>query len=89
MVLVNEKVCLVIPARNAGETIKECLEAALKIKAAGQLSRIIVVDDGSTDDTAQIVKNLSVDCISTEPRGRSAARNTGWKKRCGRHYLVY
>jgi GT2 family glycosyltransferase len=40
---------------------------------------VIVVDDGSTDDTAAIVREYGVLPISTENRGLSSARNTGWQ----------
>src|SRR5262249_45823375 len=38
---------------------------------------VIVVDDGSTDDTAAIARQYDVRVISTENRGLAAARNLG------------
>ncbi len=76
----SKSVCLVIPARNAAETLRECLQAALEIKSQGELTRIIVCDDGSTDATPQIAQELGVSCIRSKPKGRSAARNLGWRE---------
>lgn len=48
----HEPVALVIPAYNEGQRIAGLLRTVCQ---AGLLSRIIVVDDGSTDDTAAVV----------------------------------
>jgi GT2 family glycosyltransferase len=44
---------------------------------------VIVVDDGSTDDTAQIAHGYDVQLISTRNEGLSSARNTGWQAASG------
>ena len=44
---------------------------------------VIVVDDGSTDDTAAIAGRYSVRLVSTENRGLSSARNTGLERATG------
>ena len=72
-------VCLVIPARNAARTLRPCLTAAVTILDQGQLARIIVVDDGSTDETAGIAAEFPVTCLRSPPSGRSGARNLGWR----------
>lgn len=76
----NFTVTVIIPAYNAGQTIEKCLKSIL-----GQSYRnleIIVVDDGSTDETYNICKSLEkVDSrlivIRQENAGPSAARNQG------------
>jgi glycosyltransferase involved in cell wall biosynthesis len=75
----GHSVCLVIPARNAARTIGRCLECAVAIRERGDLQRIIVVDDGSTDETAEIAQKFPVTCIRSEAGGRSSARNRGWQ----------
>ena len=75
----DRTVCLVIPARNAAKTVHRCLAAAATILEQQQLAQIIVVDDGSTDDTAKIAADVPVTCMRSPPRGRSAARNLGWR----------
>jgi len=49
---------------------------------------VIVVDDGSTDDTAAIAASHDFRVISTTNRGLSAARNTGWRAARG-EIVVY
>jgi cellulose synthase/poly-beta-1,6-N-acetylglucosamine synthase-like glycosyltransferase len=75
----TRSVCLVTPARNAARTIGRCLECAVAILERGDLQRIIVVDDGSTDGTAEIAEKFPVTCIRSEAGGRSSARNRGWQ----------
>jgi glycosyltransferase involved in cell wall biosynthesis len=70
-------VSIVVPAYNAAKTIGECLTAARNLDYTGELE-IIVVNDGSSDRTAEIasaVKGVSV--IDTPRGGVARARNTG------------
>ncbi|WP_286748572.1 glycosyltransferase family 2 protein [Marinobacter sp. UBA2688] len=63
---------------NAGLQLKECINSALSHNK-GELSRIIVVDNGSTDDSVAAVEGLScVEVIHTgENLGFAAACNIG------------
>ncbi len=72
-------VCLVIPAYNAAGTLRQCLDSAVPLLEQGQLSRIIVVDDGSTDATPDIAAAFPVTCIRRDHAGRGSARNVGWR----------
>lgn len=69
-------VTLVIPARNASDTLPACLQAATSYRGLGG---IIVVDDGSTDATGSIAQQPGVQVIQGQGRGAGAARNLGWK----------
>lgn len=75
----NPIVTLVIPARDAEATIKECLDAVLLIRDApgSPLARIIVVDDGSTDGTVAEAKQRGVEVLESGGKGAGAARNVG------------
>ncbi len=78
------KVSIVIPAYNEGKYIKECLETVLLIDYPGDLLEIIVVDDGSTDDTYKIAKSFeslskSVRVFTKKNGGKGAAINFGLK----------
>ena len=72
-------VTLVIPGRNAGRTIRPCLESVVRLRESGLLADILFVDDGSTDDTVEQVRELSVRCLKSDGQGPGAARNTGWR----------
>jgi len=70
-------ISVVIPAFNAGRFIRRTIDSIL-----GQTYRdyeIIVVDDGSSDDTAELVKSYGakVRYIYQENAGDGPARNTG------------
>lgn len=71
-------VSIVIAARNAAPFIGATLASAAS--QGKELGEIIVVDDGSTDATAAIVRNAPdrrVRLVSNQGLGVSAARNTG------------
>lgn len=51
---------IIIPAFNEGKTIKQCLRSAIDAQYPGT-KEILVVNDGSTDDTAFYIKELQND----------------------------
>ena len=71
------RISVVVCSYNGANTIRDTLEG-LKGLAYDDFE-IIVVDDGSTDSTAAIAGEYEVQLISTENRGLSNARNTGWQ----------
>lgn len=81
----DPKVSVVIPAFNAEEFITETIDSVL-----AQTYRdyeIIVVDDGSVDNTAELVRQFGnpVRYIKTENRGPSHARNVGIREAQGQY----
>lgn len=67
---------VVIPAHNAALFIRQAIESVLKQSTPP--SEIVVVDDGSTDKTAEILRGMGVRTLSLpSARGPSAARNLG------------
>jgi GT2 family glycosyltransferase len=68
---------VVVCSFNGSRTIGECLEAASKLRYPA--FEIIVVDDGSEDETAAIAAQHDVRLIRTPNRGLSHARNVGWQ----------
>lgn len=76
-------VSVVIPNYNYGRFIAEAIESVLA--QTHPIQEIIVVDDGSTDDSIEIIKRFSakVKLISQQNRGVGAARNVGVKSSNG------
>jgi glycosyltransferase involved in cell wall biosynthesis len=74
-------VSLVIPGRNCGDTIGACLEAVTPMleRPETQLREVVFVDDGSTDDTADVVRRFPIRYIRGDGSGPGAARNAGWR----------
>ena len=72
-------ISVIIPAYNVGEYIDKCLHSVLSQTYADL--EVIVVNDGSTDDTAGRMKKYEKDnrlrLIEQQNAGVSAARNTG------------
>jgi glycosyltransferase involved in cell wall biosynthesis len=70
-------VSVVIPTYNTGRFVVEAIESVLAQTAVP--SQIIIVDDGSTDDTADRLAKFGsrIAYLSQENGGASAARNSG------------
>lgn len=68
---------VVVCTHNGSRTIRDTLEALRHVEYPH--FEVIIVDDGSTDDTAEIARGYEVTLIRTENRGLSSARNTGWQ----------
>ena len=73
----GERISLIIPCHNAGRYIAEALETALGQSMVPD--EIVVVDDGSTDDSAGIVERFKphVRLIRQTNQGGPSARNVG------------
>jgi len=68
---------VIIPAYNAEKTINDCLQALLSQSLPKAQYEIILVDDGSTDATADIANPYPIIYYRQENQGPAAARNTG------------
>lgn len=83
------KVSIIIPAYNASEYIKNCLDSC--IKQDHDNVEIIVIDDGSTDNTRDIVKSYSdrrIKYLYKENGGSASARNLGIRNSSG-DYIIF
>lgn len=71
-------VSIVIPAYNEEETIARTVDSVLNLDYPKDRLEVIVVNDGSRDKTAEIVKNYSrVILINQENGGKGVALNKG------------
>ena len=78
----SPRVSVVIPAYDAAAHIGEAIESVLAQTLPA--SELIVVDDGSGDETAEIARSFeAVDLLTQSNRGPSAARNAGVTRSSG------
>ena len=85
LTLMNHPVLsVIIPAYNEEKDIGNCLSSLQKQSYPKNKIGIIIVDDGSTDKTCQIVKKFkSVKLIKGKHKGPGFSRNLGAKKAKG------
>jgi len=70
-------ISVVVCSYNGARTMRDCCEGLRRLEYPN--FEVIVVNDGSTDATAEIVSQYDFRLISTANRGLSNARNTGWQ----------
>lgn len=80
------KFSIIIPVHNVEKYLKKCLDSVMNQTYKNY--EVIVIDDGSTDDSKKIAKKYKVNLIETEFVGVSEARNMAIKKAKG-DYLVF
>lgn len=75
----NPTICVIIPAKNAEQTIEKCLRSVLASTLTQETYEVIVVDDHSTDNTVQKIQGQfpGVRILVNPGKGPSAARNYG------------
>lgn len=72
----SPKISVIVPVKNASETIDECLDAIYANNNAD--FEVVVVDDGCTDNTMDIVSRYKCKALKNNVHsGVSGARNTG------------
>ncbi len=88
------KVSVVVPVYNTAEYLSECLDSLVGQSIGLDAIQVVVVDDGSTDGSAEVIrayaerypKNLV--CLRQENAGQGAARNLGLA-RCEGEYVGF
>ena len=94
----NPRVCILIPAHNEETVIKKTLEAMLRLEYPAGKLEILVINDGSSDRTGEIVESVSrvdrrIRCYNVPKgeggRGKSRALNLGLKQTDAEVIAVY
>jgi len=83
-----KRISVIIPCYNYGRFLGESIESALAQASPGLDVEVIVIDDGSTDETRAVAAPFGdrIHYLFQENQGLSAARNTGLA--AARHDLV-
>lgn len=68
---------VVIAARNAAHTLGDTMKALAAQDLDGLTCEVIVVDNGSTDDTAEVAESYGATVVRHATPGPAAARNAG------------
>ncbi len=69
-------VSIIVPVFNGGETFKRCLDGLKQLEEPGV--EVIIVDDGSTDTSAELAKTYGFRVLQTDMRrGPATALNMG------------
>lgn len=85
IMLNSPQVSIVVAVYNGQNTIRDCIYSLLNLNFPNQDREILIVDNGSSDQTPKILKGYgdSIKCCYEQRRGASAARNHGINKSQG------
>ena len=73
---------IIVPVYNAKPWVQQCVEAVAAQNEGGELCEMLLVDDGSTDGSAAVCRQMAerypwVHCFSESNSGPATARNLG------------
>jgi glycosyltransferase involved in cell wall biosynthesis len=74
---------VVVPVYNGADTLKDCLRSLANQNMPRDAYEVIVVDDGSSDLSAEAALQFDVRLLRQENGGAAAARNTGMRAATG------
>ncbi len=84
------KLSIIIPVFNEASTINEIIKRVKKVKLTNITKQIIVINDGSTDQTLAKLKKITNIILINLPKnlGKGAAIRAGLKKATGQYVLI-
>ena len=83
---------IIIPVYNVEKYIRACFESVYRQNLKEDSFEVIVVDDGSEDDSIALIEDIidqhsNITIVSQTNQGLSCARNIGLKNAIGRYVL--
>lgn len=81
------KFSIIIPNYNKEKYIAECLESVFNQTLSKTKYEVILVDDGSTDNSLEIIKKYPVKLLQTNRKCSGGARNLGIENANGKYIL--
>ena len=92
--VIHPTISVIVPIYNAANYLRKCLDSLIEQNTTAQL-QMILIDDGSTDDSRSIAQEYAnnyagntsrhVILLNQEHSGQSAARNLGMKYAIGQY----
>lgn len=83
-------ISIIVPAYQASKHIERCLRSLVSLKADSFSYNIVVIDDGSTDGTSDIVRNFFPDvilCVNSENLGLPSSLNIGIRSVSSQYFV--
>ena len=68
---------IIIPTLNAADDLPLCLASLMPGLEAGLIREVLVIDGGSTDDTARLAESTGATALTSPTRGRAAQLRHG------------
>lgn len=83
------RVSVVIPCLNEAESIQECVRAAFRVLGeSGIDGEVIVVDNGSEDDSARLAREAGATVVEEPQRGYGSAYLAGFDHAAGEYIVM-
>lgn len=76
-------ISVIVPAHNAAASLPAALASVQAAHTEEVPLELVVVDDGSTDDTAAVARQAGARCVSQPNAGAASARNSGVRQARG------
>ena len=84
------EVTLLMPCLNEEKTIKKCIDKSFKFLEKYKIDgEVLVVDNGSTDKSLDIIKNSKAKVVSVFEKGYGSALINGIKASKGKYIIMY
>ena len=85
----EKELTILIPALNEEKTIGICIEKANRFLKGNNIDgEILIADNGSTDNTVEIAKNLSTRIVNVKEKGYGNALINGSKEASGKYTIM-